>query len=51
MFNLEAILEMIKTMVMVFYYIVSSMVKAVLPVSWQYKKDISKDTALVTGAG
>ncbi|XP_067935511.1 epidermal retinol dehydrogenase 2-like [Watersipora subatra] len=51
MFNLETILEMIKTMVMVFYFIVSSMVKAVLPVSWQYKKDISKDTALVTGAG
>ncbi|XP_067938152.1 epidermal retinol dehydrogenase 2-like isoform X1 [Watersipora subatra] len=51
MLDFELILETIITLFLTLFYIVSGMVKAVLPVSWLPKKDISKDTALVTGAG
>ena len=51
MVNLGIIQETVVTIVLAFYYIIEGMVKAVLPARYLYRKDISRDTVLVTGAG
>ena len=51
MVNFDFLLQTVITIILTLYYIIEGMVKAVLPARYLPKKDISRDTALVTGAG
>ena len=51
MVDYDFILETVITIILTLYYIIEGMVKAVLPTRYLSRKDISRDTALVTGAG
>lgn len=51
MVDVDFILETVISIFLTIYYILEGMVKAVLPSQYLPKKEISKDTVLVTGAG
>ena len=51
MVNFDFLLQTVITIILTLYYIIEGMVKAVLPARYLSRKDISRDTALVTGAG
>lgn len=51
MVDVDFILETVITIFLAIYYILEGMVKAILPSQYMPKKDITKDTVLVTGAG
>ena len=51
MIDFDFILETLVTICLSVYYLLEGMVKAVLPINWMPKKDLSRETVLITGAG
>lgn len=51
MVDFDLILETIVTIVLTLYYLIEGFVKAILPMKYMPKKDLSQDTVLITGAG
>lgn len=51
MIDFDFILETVVTIFLSIYYLMEGTVKAILPMSWTPKKDLSQETVLITGAG
>ena len=51
MIDFDFILETLVTICLSVYYLIEGMVKAVLPINWMPKKDLSLESVLFTGAG
>jgi len=49
--DMDLILETFATLALLCYYIIEGVIKAILPIKYLPKKDISNDIVLVTGAG